>query len=72
MQDLSHLNALEYRLHREKFHYLPKAKTQAEIAARNVWIAQIEREIAREREFLGLTATSVDLSDDDLLAELGA
>jgi len=69
MNDLSHLNALEYRLHREKFHYLPKAKTQAEIETRKVWIAQIEKEIAREREFLANSADA--LSDDELLAELG-
>jgi len=70
MTDLSHLNALEYRLHREKFHYLPMAKTQAEIEMRKVWIAQIEREIAGEREFLAASADN--LSDDELLAELAA
>lgn len=69
--DYVHLNALELRLHRERG-YLSVAKTEGEKALRSVWIAQIEKEIKAEREFLGLPAVAVEseLSDDDLAREL--
>ena len=72
MTDLSHLNALNLRLSHERAR-LASAKA-GEKAQRQVWIAQIEREIANERAFLGLTDASqgVEMSDDDLLAALGA
>lgn len=40
---------------------------------RKIWIAQIEKEISDEMAFLGLADSQpVELSDDDLLAELKA
>lgn len=73
--DLSHLDALEYRLHNERVR-LSCARTHKEIEIRKVWVSQIEREIEHERQFLGLTITDVDrnddITDDELLAELGS
>lgn len=63
MTNFSHLDALTTRLANEKF-YLSKAKTEGEKELRAVWIKQIEREIARERDFVS------DMTDDELLAEL--
>ena len=73
MTDISHLNALEIRLSHER-DYLARAKTAQERELRAVWIAQVEKEIATERAFLGLPAevSPADMSDDDLLAALGA
>lgn len=66
----SHLNALETRLSHERG-YLAAAKTDGERALRTVWIAQIEKEIANEHAFLGLTTSpAAELTDDELLAEL--
>lgn len=71
MTDLTHLDALNLRLSHERG-YLAAAKTAGERATRTVWISQIEKEIAREMEFLGIGATiDCDMSDDELLAELG-
>lgn len=68
---MSHLAALNIRLTHERAR-LAEAKTPAEREQRQVWVAQIEREIAGEREFLGLPPEHPvpDLSDDELLAEL--
>ena len=67
---MSHLNALELRLSNER-NYLSNAKTEKEKSLRTVWIAQIEKEIKSEKEFLGLTQEDdVNLTDDELLAEL--
>ena len=73
MTDFSHLDALQLRLSHERG-YLAKAKTENEKALRKVWIAQIEKEIASEYKFLGIAPLALDdiLSDDELLAELGA
>lgn len=65
--DTSHLDALELRLSHER-QYLARQYGGAEL--RKVWIAQIEKEIAQERAKLGLTAETLNLSDDELLAEL--
>lgn len=66
----SHLNALELRRSNER-NYLARAKTEKERALRKIWIAQIEKEIAGERKFLGKKKDpDVDMSDDELLAEL--
>ena len=72
MTDLSHLNALEIRLSHERG-YLAAAKSTKERAIREVWIAQIEREIVGEKKFLGLEAEAglPEMTDDELLAELG-
>ncbi len=71
---MDHLSALELRLSHERSR-LAKAKTAAETAMRSVWVAQIEKEIAAELEFLGQVETALaneNLTDDELLAELGA
>ena len=72
--DLSHLDALQARLGREKVR-LADAKTAKEVAFRQREIAACEREIVGEYKFLGIEPLSLDeilMSDDDLLAELGA
>lgn len=58
----NHLNALRLRLSNE-MNYLANAKTAAERELRKVWIAQIEKEIGHEEP-------EVEMSDDELLAEL--
>jgi len=66
----SHLEALQVRLSHERS-YLAQAKTEKQRAMRRVWIAQVEKEIAGERKFLGLGAEVVpELSDEELMAEL--
>ena len=69
--DRSHLIALISRLGSEKA-YLRAAKTDGEKSLRQVWISQIEAEIAAEERFLGTAAAQPDVSDDELLAELMA
>jgi len=71
MIDRSHLNALETRLSHERA-YLAAAKTEGERKLRRVWIAQLEREIAAEKEFLGIAAEPADeeMSLDELHAAL--
>lgn len=69
--DIEHLNALELRLHNETTR-LKSAKTAKERSHRTVWVAQAQKELDREKERLGLTGNSeeIDLSDEELLAEL--
>lgn len=67
--DTTHLNALELRLSHER-EYLRAAKTDAERELRSVWIAQIEKEIAHEKTFIGGDMLATEISDADLLAEL--
>lgn len=69
MTDTSHLNALELRLSHERG-YLAAAKSEGERALRNVWIKQIEKEIAGELAFLGKDDTLPEVTDDELYAEL--
>lgn len=72
MRDLSHLDALQARLVREK-NRLVNATDANEIAFRQREITACEREIANEYKFLGIEQLSLDeilMSDDDLLAEL--
>ena len=72
MKDASHLIALQTRLAHEN-EYLADAKSTKEIAIRTVWIAQIEKEIADEKKFIGFEEISPEvdnMSADDLLAEL--
>ncbi|HXJ39712.1 MAG TPA: hypothetical protein VNH18_10570 [Bryobacteraceae bacterium] len=68
---MNHLHALELRLSHER-ERLAQAKTARERELRAVWVAQIEREIAGERKFLGLPESEADatVSDDELLAQL--
>ena len=69
MADMSHLNALQLRLSNER-EYLRQAKNDGERKLREVWISQIEREIASEYSFLGIAPSTVALSDEALLAEI--
>lgn len=64
-----HLNALRLRLSNERGRRA-SAIAPGEIKVRDVWIAQIEREIANEvaRE---APEAEVELSDEELLRELG-
>lgn len=62
---MNHLDALQLRLSNERCR-LAAATSPKEIAQRKVWVAQIEKEIAGEIEFLGQ-----EMSDAELLAELG-
>jgi hypothetical protein len=70
LMDITHLTALQTRLANET-DYLAKAKNKAERELRKVWIAQIEKEIACEKQHLGLKDVSTDLSNDELMRELG-
>lgn len=63
--DTTHLVALQTRLSHERAYF---AADGSEI--RKVWISQIEKEIAREREFLGITSDVPVMTDDEILAEL--
>lgn len=72
-----HYAALMPRLSNEKG-YLAAATKQSEIELRTVWIAQIEKEIQGEEEFLSSKGINVyavsseidNMSEDDLLTEL--
>ena len=68
MTDLTHLNALELNLSHERVR-LAGAKTKGERDLRTVWVAQLEREIAGERAFLGL-APEETMTLDEIFAEL--
>jgi hypothetical protein len=68
--DASHLIALQTGLAHER-ERRANAKSDKERAARTVWVAGYESEIAAEKKFLGLEdITFESISDDDLLAEL--
>lgn len=71
MTDFSHLNALQANLSREEKR-LALAVSEGERALRTVWVAQLQREVAAEYEFLGITPCDDDMSDDELLAALQA
>lgn len=72
-----HYTALMTRLSNEKA-YLAATTQQSEIELRTVWIAQIEKEIQGEVDFLSSKGVNVyqassevdNISEDDLLAEL--
>jgi hypothetical protein len=70
--DTTHLTALYKSLFNERAR-LGAATTPNEIALRQVWVKQIEREIAGEEKFLGqdVDARIRAMSDDELLRELG-
>jgi hypothetical protein len=70
MTNTEHLDSLNFRLTRERSQ-LAAAKTSAERDLRAVWVAQLEKEIAGEREFLNLApAPDCGFSDDELAAAL--
>lgn len=63
--DPAHLIALQTRLAHEKERY---QKDKSKIRA--VWISQVEKEIEREKKFLGLTNDLPDMTDEELLRDL--
>ena len=70
MTDYSHLNALELSLSHER-ERLRLARSPLEVEYREIWVRQYEREIASERELLGLPPESdAPMSLDEILAEL--
>ena len=70
MIDYRHLDALELGLSHER-ERLRLARSQQEIAYREIWVRQYEREIASERELLGLPPEGdAPMTLDEILAEL--
>lgn len=71
MTDFSHFDAIHARFLRESAR-LAEAHTPGERAFREIQVAQALKEMADELTFLGCPAPSLaDMSDDELLAELG-
>lgn len=66
---MTHLDALELRLSNERIR-LRESTTEGARKLRRVWIAQIEKEIADEKEF-SVDKESQALTDIELLAALG-
>lgn len=76
MTDFSHLDAIQARLGRER-QRLAAATTEGERRFREVQVRAAEREEAAEYAFLGIDPATIpasldDLTDDELLKELGA
>lgn len=71
MVDRSHLDAIQLRLSHERAR-LSSARTLKEKRQREIWVAQIEKELADEYRFLGIQpdTSAEELSDDELMAEL--
>jgi hypothetical protein len=70
MIDYSHLNALELGLSHER-ERLRLARSPQEIEYREIWVRQYEREIASERELLGMPPEDdAPQTIDDILNEL--
>ena len=68
----THLHYLELQLSNERSR-LADAKSDSERELRKVWVSQLEREIAKEIEFLGGKAQDLtEIDDDELLAELAS
>lgn len=67
-EDHTHIIALYDRLRNEKARVV-QASTDQEIALRTIWVEQIKNELRAEGDPLGL-CEDIDLSDDELLAEL--
>lgn len=59
-----HLSSLQYLLSNERIR-LSNAKTESERELRQVWVNQLEREIASDQSFI-----EPAMSDDELLAAL--
>lgn len=66
----SHLGALELNLSDARIR-LAACKNVKQIELFKVFVAQLEREVAGERKFLGMEI-KFNVSDDDLLNELDA
>lgn len=70
MIDFTHLDCLQTRCSNERLRLIISATTtEKEHIYRRAIVAQIEREIQSEREFLGLNSLP-EISDDQLLNEL--
>lgn len=71
MIDNQHLHALELHLSNERTR-LAGSKTASESRYRQVLVAQLEKEIADERKFLGISEPMPinQIDDDELLNEL--
>ena len=69
---MRHIDYLALNLSNERSR-LRMAKSAEEMALRAEWVRQLEREIAAESELTGDTLPTLDddISDDDLLRELG-
>ena len=65
---MEHLNALMQNLSKEQ-ERLNNAKSVNEVALRTVWVHQLQKEIAHEKEFLAID--DVEMSDEELLEALG-
>ena len=70
MSDTTHLTALHRNLANERARFA--VATGAEREMRAVWVAQLEKEVAGELAFLGLSSDPITMSDDELLMELAA
>ncbi len=62
----AHLDSLNFLLSNERIR-LSLAKSESEITIRRGWVRQIEKEIEGEKKFI----SDNNMSDDDLLSELG-
>lgn len=69
MIDKSHLHALELRLSNERAR-LANSTTENESKWRQILVAGIEKEIAGEKKFLGISESTNEITDDELLNEL--
>ncbi len=62
----AHLDSLNFLLSNERIR-LSLAKSESEITIRRGWVRQLEKEIEGEKKFI----SDNNMSDDDLLSELG-
>jgi hypothetical protein len=63
---MTHLDSLQLLLSNERIR-LGNAKTEGERKIRKVWVAQLEKEVQGEKDFIA----SQDIAVDELLAALG-
>jgi hypothetical protein len=63
---VTHLDSLQLLLSNERIR-LCNAKTEGERKIRKVWVAQLEKEVQGEKDFIA----SQDIAVDELLAALG-
>lgn len=61
-----HIDSLNFLLSNERIR-LSLAKSESEITIRRGWVRQLEKEIEGEKKFI----SDNNMSDDDLLSELG-
>mgnify|MGYP003408103766 FL=1 len=63
---MNHIDVLNLLLSNERIR-LSLAKSESEITIRRGWVRQLEKEIEGEKKFI----SDNNMSDDDLLSELG-